>query len=149
MSCNRFYFCTGMVCTSSPYASHSSNSISFTFDTLFTDLVPGWRVGWLVFQDSYHGAIQQVKEGAKRLAQVILGSSHLSQDVIPAVLTPSDESDAESTASWKENLYATIETQAALLCGLLNECHGLDVIFPEGGECIPVEAAWFADCIME
>jgi len=100
-------------------------------------------VGWLVFQDSYHGSIQQVKAGAKRLAQVVLGSSHLAQVAVPAVLNPSDISDAESTELWKENLYESIETQAALLCGLLNECHGLDVIFPEGGECFPVKATWF------
>ena len=95
-------------------------------------LVPGWRLGWIVFQDSHHGAIQEVKRGAQRLAQVILGSSHLAQVAIPAVLDPSTESDLTSTALWKRNLYTTIEDQAALLCGLLNECDGLNVIFPQG-----------------
>lgn len=98
------------------------------------DLVPGWRLGWIVFQDSRCGAIQEVKKGAQRLAQVILGSSHLSQVAIPAVLDPSTDSDRLSIALWKKNLIFTIEKQAELLCGLLNECHGLNVMFPEGGE---------------
>jgi tyrosine aminotransferase len=98
------------------------------------DLVPGWRLGWVVFQDNWHGAIKEVKSGARRLAQVVLGACHLAQLAIPAVLDPVDESDRASTALWKKNLHSTIEKQATLLCGLLNDCHGLNVIFPEGGE---------------
>ena len=104
------------------------------FDSSDIDLVPGWRLGWIVFQDSHHGAIQEVKKGAQRLAQVVLGASHLAQVAIAAVLNPSDESDHASTVLWKINLYSTMEKQANLLCGLLTECHGLNVIFPEGGE---------------
>jgi tyrosine aminotransferase len=118
-------------------------SVSLTSASPFTicsrrrcekDLVPGWRLGWIVFQDNRHGAIEEVKKGARRLAQVVLGACHLAQLAIPAVLDPVDESDRASTASWKENLHSTIEGQAALLCGLLNACHGLRVIFPDGGE---------------
>lgn len=100
----------------------------------FIDIVPGWRLGWIVFQDSHCGAIQEVKKGAHRLAQVILGSSHLAQMAIPAVLDPPSASDRRSIESWKRNFHSIIEKQANLLCGLLNECHGLEVIFPEGGE---------------
>jgi tyrosine aminotransferase len=99
---------------------------------LETDLVPGWRLGWIIFQDSCHESIQEVKKGAQRLAQVVLGASRLAQVAIPAVLDPSNESDAASIAQWKENLYAQVENQAALLYGLLNECHGLEVIRPQG-----------------
>ncbi len=91
-------------------------------------------MGWIVFQDSRCGAIQNVQRGAQRLAQVILGSSHLAQMAIPAVLDPSSESDRLSIELWKRDLHSTIEKQANLLCDLLNECHGLDVIYPEGGE---------------
>jgi tyrosine aminotransferase len=98
------------------------------------DLVPGWRLGWIVFQDNRHRAIEEVKKGARRLAQVVLGACHLAQLAIPAVLDPADESDRASTALWKGNLHSTIEKQAGLLCGLLNDCHGLNVILPEGGE---------------
>lgn len=95
-------------------------------------LVPGWRLGWIIFQDNRHGSIQNVKKGAQRLAQVILGASRLAQAAIPAVLNPSNESDVASIAQWKENLYSQVENQAALLCGLLHECNGLEVIHPQG-----------------
>ena len=94
------------------------------------DLVPGWRLGWIVFQDNQHGSIQEVKRGGQRLAQVILGSRHLAQVAIEGALN----SDQESTALWKKHLYFTIEMQAEVLCGMLNDCCGLDVIFPNGGE---------------
>lgn len=97
---------------------------------VYIDLVPGWRLGWIVFQDNQHGSIQEVKRGAQRLAQVILGSSHLAQVAIEAALN----SDQESTSLWKKHLYSTIEMQAKVLCGMLNDCRGLDVIFPNGGE---------------
>ena len=74
-----------------------------TFFTILldTDLIPGWRLGWLIFQDSRHGSIQDVKKGAQRLAQVVLGASRLAQVVIPAVLDPSVESDVAAIAQWK------------------------------------------------
>mmetsp|Transcript_13610 Transcript_13610/g.29607 ORF Transcript_13610/g.29607 Transcript_13610/m.29607 type:complete len:556 (-) Transcript_13610:148-1815(-) len=114
-------------------------------------LVPGWRLGWIVFQDSHNGAIQEVKNGAQRLAQVVLGSSHLAQVAIPAVLNPSNESDVVSTALWKSAIYSTIEEQANLLCGLLNECHGLGVIFPEGAmyAMVRIEVDKFDDLIID
>jgi len=95
-------------------------------------LIPGWRLGWLIFQDSRHGSIHDVKKGAQRLAQVVLGASRLAQVVIPAVLDPSAESDVAAIAQWKEHLYTQVENQAALLCGLLKECQGLEVIHPQG-----------------
>ena len=104
--------------------------LTFIHLYVYIDLVPGWRLGWIVFQDNQHGSIQEVKRGVQRLAQVILGSSHLAQVAIEAALN----SDQESTALWKKHLYFTIEMQAKVLCGMLNDCRGLDVIFPNGGE---------------
>ena len=52
---------------------------------------------------------------------------------VPAVLSPSEE-DATAVKKWKAEFYETVERQATMLCGLLDGCHGLDVIFPEGGE---------------
>lgn len=82
--------------------------------------------------NSNNGAIKEVKKGAQRLAQVILGASHLAQVAIPAVLAPSSEADRVAIVAWKDNLNSTIEKQAKLLCDLLNECYGLDVIYPQG-----------------
>ena len=112
------------------HASHITGSLT----SFVLDLVPGWRLGWIVFQDSRCGVIQEVKKGAHRLAQVILGSSHLAQMAIPAVLDPSSDSDRLAIELWKRHTQSTVEKQANLLCGLLNECHGLTVIYPEGGE---------------
>jgi tyrosine aminotransferase len=96
-------------------------------------LVPGWRVGWIVFHDNRHGSLRQVKEGARRLAQVVLGASHLAQVAVPAVLDPPSDEGRSSVATWKAELYRTVEKQAKLLCGMLDyECRGLDVISPQG-----------------
>lgn len=95
-------------------------------------LVPGWRLGWIIYQDNKYGAISNVRKGAQRLAQVVLGACHLAQFAIPAVLDPKDDSNRLSTATWKAQLHCTIEKQAGLLCGLLNKCHGLQVIIPQG-----------------
>lgn len=81
---------------------------------------------------SHHGAVQEVKKGAQRLAQVILGASHLAQVAIPAVLNPSSDEDELATLAWKKKLHSTIQNQANLLCNLLNTCHGLEVIPPQG-----------------
>ena len=76
--------------------------------------------------------MQEVKKGAQRLAQVVLGASHLAQIAIPAVLNPKDESDRLATSAWKKQLHVMIQNQARITCSLLNECHGLDVIPPQG-----------------
>lgn len=113
-------------------------------------LVPGWRVGWAVFYDrcghlfvhqcsilaksislvffsSYFQALQPILEGAKRLAQVILGASHLAQSVIPALLTPSTV-----LSEWRLNLRQTLESRALVICQELSKCHGLTVYTPQG-----------------
>ena len=96
-------------------------------------MVPGWRAGWVVFQDNVHGSIEEVRRGAVRLAQVVLGCSRLVQSVIPAVLCPED-ADAGAVEAWRADAYGRIEAQASHLCRLLDGCPGLEVVWPEGGE---------------
>lgn len=91
-------------------------------------LLPGWRVGWVVFHDNIHGSLREVEAGAKRLAQVILGASHLAQTAIVKVLNTQDE----SVAQWKDGLRSTLEQQARFLCDKLGECSGLQVLKPQG-----------------
>jgi tyrosine aminotransferase len=114
-------------------------------------LVPGWRLGWIVFHDSNSGSIQEVKKGAQRLAQVILGASHLAQIAIPAVLRPSAAEDELALQSWKEELHSLIQNQANLLCRLLNKCHGLEVIFPQGAmyAMVKIYVEMFDDSILD
>ena len=91
-------------------------------------LLPGWRIGWAIFHDNQFGSLQPVHAAAKRLANIILGASHLAQSVIPVLLDRTNE----SITVWKENLRGTLERQAALLATLLDQTPGLHV-FPSAG----------------
>jgi tyrosine aminotransferase len=77
---------------------------------------------------SIYGSLAEVQAGTHRLAQVILGASHLTQSAIPALLDGCNP----TLALWKENLRKTLANQAELLCRRLNECHGLEVALPQG-----------------
>jgi tyrosine aminotransferase len=77
---------------------------------------------------SVYGSLREVEAGAKRLAQVILGASHLAQTCVPALLNPTDA----SIQQWKLKLRQTLEHQATFLCQELADCHGLDVMIPGG-----------------
>jgi tyrosine aminotransferase len=106
---------------------HSTVPVITTSGLAKQFLLPGWRVGWVVFQDNEYDSLRQVEAGAKRLAQVILGASHLVQSVIPTLLMPSPEMD-----QWKYTLRATLEKQAQFLYQKLSECHGLTALAPQG-----------------
>ena len=71
------------------------------------------------------GALEEVKIGVMRLAQVILGASHLAQGVIPAVLSPASKEDSMQIKEWKLNLCATLEQQSTFSFERLGTCHGL------------------------
>jgi len=92
-------------------------------------MIPGWRIGWVAFQDNVHGSLREVERGAHRLANLQHGVSHLQQSVIPILLSPS----TPGLASWKENLRAILERQATLLCSKLNDCYCLSIIAPPQG----------------
>lgn len=80
------------------------------------------------FPDSVHGSLQQVEAGAKRLAQVILGASHLVQTAIPALLDPSNT----EVQAWKVQLRSTLQKQMNYLCNRLAQTPGLQVFSPGG-----------------
>jgi len=88
---------------------------------------------------SHNGALREVEAGAKRLAQVILGASHLAQSVVPALLDPCSESDRDAIAKWKAQLKSTLQLQAQTICDGLAECHGLSVHLPQGAMYAMVE----------
>lgn len=95
-------------------------------------LVPGWRIGWAVFHDNAWGSLRNVHAGAQQLAKLQHGVSHLQQSAIPALLSQSTMP-GNGLASWKENLRATLEKQAKLLCSSLDACEGLHIrSFPQG-----------------
>jgi tyrosine aminotransferase len=91
-------------------------------------MVPGWRVGWLCFNDNMQGSLKAVEMGAHRLAQNIHGVSRLTQAAIPTLLSPS----TPGLADWKETYRVTLERQGMLLCSALNDCYCLKVGPPQG-----------------
>lgn len=72
---------------------------------------------------SKYGSLSDVEDGAKRLAQVVLGASHLVQKSVANLLDP----DNQDIHHWKEHLRETLEHQANFLCNKLFDCPGLDV----------------------
>eukprot|EP00934_Nitzschia_sp_Nitz4_P002959 Nitzschia sp. Nitz4//scaffold22_size323478//27667//29477//NITZ4_000496-RA/size323478-augustus-gene-0.222-mRNA-1//-1//CDS//3329542902//2949//frame0 len=91
-------------------------------------LLPGWRLGWILFQDNLHGSLANVEAGAKRLAGLILGASHLVQTVIPTLLDRSNE----DMVVWKKELRNKLARQAKCITDRLSTCPGLDVSVPQG-----------------
>ena len=90
---------------------------------LLTYLLP-----FLIKIFSIHGSLRQVEQGANRLAQVILGASHLAQAAIPVLLSPNTPGMTE----WKLELRQTLERQARFLFDGLSHCHGLQVLPSQG-----------------
>jgi tyrosine aminotransferase len=78
-------------------------------------LIPGWRVGWAVFYDNQYGSLRDVEAGAKRLAQVVLGASHLTQSAVPVLLDPNNV----EIQQWKNELKSTLSNQASVLANAL------------------------------
>ena len=103
-------------------------------------LVPGWRLGWVVFQDNKWGSLKAIKEGAQKLMKLQHGVSHLMQSAIPSLLSP-------QMTTWKKHLTSTLEQQASLLCSKLEYCPGLSIKCPPQGSMYTiVHLAWtFAD----
>lgn len=98
---------------------------------------------------SHNGALSEVEAGAKRLAQVILGASHLAQSVVPALLDAASQSDRDAIAEWKAELKSMLELQAKVVCEGLSECHGLSVHLPQGAmyAMVEIETASFDSTI--
>lgn len=112
-------------------------------------LLPGWRVGWAVFYDSTNCALTPVLEGVQRLAQVILGASHLVQSIIPTLLTPATIERQTELQQFKSKLKKQLALQAKLLCKELSKCPGLNVYEPQGAmyTMIKIDLQHFDDAI--
>jgi len=84
--------------------------------------------------NSTQGSLGQVQDGAKRLAQIILGASHLAQSIVPSMLIRDDPDMNE----WKQRLRTDLEDQAMVLSSRLSSIQGLEVIPPQGAMYIMV-----------
>jgi tyrosine aminotransferase len=83
--------------------------------------------------DSDQQALRAVWQGVQRLAQAILGASHVVQRVIPRLLTPTDPHDVERLHHFRHQLVSTLESQAQLVCRELQSCPGITVAMPPQG----------------
>lgn len=82
----------------------------------------------IIFAFSKYRSLREVEGGAKKLAQVVLGASHLIQKSIAKLLDPNKSIIQE----WKIELRDTLERQAVFLCHKLSQCSGLEVLVPQG-----------------
>ena len=106
-----------------------------------------FRVGWLVFNDNKTNSLKEVKSGVRRLAQVVLGASHIAQCAIPAALAPTKPADIARVVEWKRETKETFATQAFLAYTKLRSCPGLDATKPQGSMYIMVrQHPLFARC---
>ena len=91
-------------------------------------LVPGWRVGWLTFHDDVGHRLADVRRGVNALAQVIIGSSHIVQAGVVAVLDPKSDEGKEEVRAFRERTNKTLEGLSSFTCDELAKCHGLTVV---------------------
>lgn len=83
---------------------------------------------------SIYGTLQHVEDGAKQLAQVILGASHLAQSVVPVLLDP----DNQNVREWKISIQKCLSLQAQFLYNQLCQAPGLEVSKAQGAMYIMV-----------
>jgi tyrosine aminotransferase len=117
-------------------------------------LLPGWRVGWLIFHDKYvlplqlktsrfhglqhshslleisfFGSLQRIAQGVKKLAQNLSGASHLAQIIVPVLL----DKTSVPIQAWKCTVREMLGEQARFVCQQLSTCDGLMPPEPVGG----------------
>lgn len=92
-------------------------------------VVPGWRIGWLLFHDpsSDGHLLGPVKQGALALTQIILGSNTLCQALLPALLL-------QTPKEYYATLNSVLEDQSVFLYEAINAIPGggLQAIEPQG-----------------
>jgi len=106
-------------------------------------LVPGWRMGWIAIHDlqpPHTPVLTAVREGANRLAQLILGATTVLQAALPTIFTKLDP-------HFYTTLNATLEKQAMLFYQLIGECKGLKPVRPQGAMyvMVGVDVSMFRD----
>jgi tyrosine aminotransferase len=89
--------------------------------------------------DSVFESLKNVRDGVKRLAQIILGASNLAQIAIPSLLLKSSEESLYQSRNfaelmkWKSDVRSTFQEQAVALCSALKKSSPyLNVVEPQG-----------------
>jgi len=110
-------------------------------DLLNNILAPGWRMGWIAIHDlTTSPVLTEVRDGANRLAQLLLGATTILQAALPAIFTKLDP-------QFYTTLNATLEKQALLFYQLIGKCVGLKPIQPQGAMyvMVGVDVSMFRD----
>ena len=94
-------------------------------------------------------SLRHVNDGVKRLAQVVLGASHLVQKAVPAVLTPKSLTEHKAVAEFMSEVQSTFASQASLTFEGLRTCPGLVVTAPQGAMYLmaQIDCSLFDDAI--
>ncbi len=82
-------------------------------------LVPGWRVGWILFHDP-DNRIVNVRKGIFDLTQIILGANSIIQHALPSILR-------QVPMSFFEEVNAKLEVNARLINDRLSSVPGLSL----------------------
>ena len=94
-------------------------------------LVPGWRLGWLVFHDNDAQSLQEVEQGSKQLAQIVLGASHPAQTMATQILE-AHVTKSEDMMLWEKALRSKLSLNAALVQEKLARTPGLFACSAQG-----------------
>jgi len=95
-------------------------------------VVPGWRVGWLMFYDPI-GVLSELREGFNRLTQLIVGANTLIQGALPQVLTPTEGTvEAASLKEEERHYMQTLQKNALYTYERLSKVVGLRPVTPQG-----------------
>ena len=86
-------------------------------------LVPGWKVGWIIFDDyNCKGSLDEIKKGIGQLTQVNYGPSSLCQSMIPDIL---DNTDSEFWVELSQKIYENSKFFSGLINDNIPELHAI------------------------
>lgn len=96
-------------------------------------VVPGWRVGWLVFHDQGCGTLKDLRVGIRSLTQIVLGANALIQAAIPSVLKPTPGSkEEENLKTFSKNYMKVLRSNAEMCLRICADCKEISAIEPQG-----------------
>ncbi len=96
-------------------------------------IVPGWRVGWLIFHEKGTGRFKELRSGIKSLTQIIVGANSLIQAAIPRLLCPTSGSkDERDLQTFSKQYMDVLRTNAQICLNEAKSCPELTVVEPQG-----------------
>lgn len=88
-------------------------------------LVPGWRMGWILFNDPVGAFDAEIRKGLACLSQKTIGSNSIVQRALPKILSLTPQ-------SFYDDLNATLYEHAKLAYKIISQISGLTPYMPAG-----------------